>query len=154
MADWNIVRYDPSYTEPLDPEIIPLCDALNNAGFVTTSSCCGHGNNWPHVWFECSTDERIERMARFVLKYEIGDYRPYFSMFQKELRLEGYAWSLEIHLNNAYSETPPALFLKDAVTAITEISKRIALWELSEAFQAVEGRGRITTENKTPIEAG
>ena len=41
--DWDTVRNDPNYEEKLDPEIIPLCDALNRAGFSTTQSCCGHG---------------------------------------------------------------------------------------------------------------
>lgn len=106
MADWKTVRFDPSYVEPLDTEIIPLCDALNAAGFVTTSSCVGHGHSWPHVWFEHSSDERIERLARFVKNREVGDFRPYFTMWQKEILLEGYAWSVEIHVNEVYRDTP------------------------------------------------
>jgi hypothetical protein len=128
MADWKTVRYDPSYEEPLDAEIVPLCDALNAAGFVTTSSCCGHGRNWPHVWFEHSTDERIENLARFVLYREEGDFRPHFSMFQKEIRLEGYAWSLEIHCNHVYSSTSSGDFLREATEAIRETAKTVDEW--------------------------
>ena len=133
MADWNIVRNDPSYPEPLDPEIIPLCDALNAAGFVTTSSCCGHGRNCPHVWFEHSNEERIIQMARFVIAREQGDFRPYFSMFQKEIRIDGYAWSLEIHLNDVYSSTDPHDALKAAKIAMDAIAKLIDAWCVRES---------------------
>ena len=128
MADWKMVRFDPNYEEKLDPEIIPLCDALNTAGFVTTSSCCGHGQGWPHVWFEHSTDERIEDLARFVLREEQSNFRPYFSMFQKEIRLDGYAWSLVLHLNNVYSDTPESAALKEAESAITSVAALVEQW--------------------------
>lgn len=128
MANWNIVRNDTTYGEPLDPEIIPLCDSLNAAGFVTTSSCCGHGKNWPYIWFEHSTDERIEKMARFVLQNEQGDYRGHFSIFQKEIRIDGYAWLLEIHCNDVYSTTSTDDFLKKAKDAINTVAKLIDEW--------------------------
>lgn len=140
MADWKTVRYDPAYEEPLDPEIIPLCDAMNAAGFVTTSSCCGHGYSWPHVWFEHSTDERIENLARCVLAQEQGENRRYFSMWQKEILLRGsdadtrlyngtgYAWCVEIHLNNVYATTATSEALKEAVYAIIEIAKAVDRW--------------------------
>src|SRR5579864_2093461 len=131
MADWNKVRYDPSYPEPLDPEIVPLCDALNAARFVTTASCCGHGKAWPHVWFEHSTDERIESVARFVKERERGDFRPHFSMWQKEILEQGYAWSVEIHLNNAYGDTPAEDGLRMAVSAISEVTRAITEWASS-----------------------
>lgn len=128
MAEWKTVRFDPGYEEKLDPEIIPLCDALNAAGFVTTQSCCGHGQGWPHVWFEHSSDERIERLARFVLQAELGDYRHHFSVFQKEVRLEGYAWCLEIHLNDVYADTPPSDALKQAVRALVIVTDLVNAW--------------------------
>ncbi|HEY5177771.1 MAG TPA: hypothetical protein VII95_19635 [Terriglobales bacterium] len=120
MADWKTVRFDPSYEEKLDAEIIPLCDALNAVGIVTTSSCVGHGHSWPHVCFEHSTDERIERLARFVKGSECGDYRPYLTMWQKEILLPGsgedmllhggtgYAWSMEVHCSEVYFNTSRA----------------------------------------------
>lgn len=132
MADWKTVRFDESWEEKLDPEIIPLCDALNAAGIVTTSSCCGHGYAWPHVWFEHSTDERIESLARFVLKAEVGDHRPYFSMFQKEIRLDGYAWSLCIHLNNIYHDTPITVGLEEATRALANVTKLVNDWATVE----------------------
>jgi tRNA(Phe) wybutosine-synthesizing methylase Tyw3 len=43
MADWEIARYHDDYHEKIDTEILGLCDILNEAGFETTRSCCGHG---------------------------------------------------------------------------------------------------------------
>lgn len=57
----------PDYGEPMDPQIVPLCDALNDAGFTTLSSCCGHRVNWPHVFFS-TTDSCAEALARHLLK--------------------------------------------------------------------------------------
>lgn len=128
MADWNIVRNDPTYEEKLDPEIIPLCDALNAAGFETIASCCGHGQDWPRVWFLHLNDAAVEVMARFVMKSEEGDFRPYFSVFQKEILPKGFRWTIEIHLNNAYASTPTDIFLRDAVAAIGAVAKRIDAW--------------------------
>lgn len=128
MADWATVRHDPAYPEPLDEEIIPLCDALNAAGFVTTSSCCGHGGDWPHVWFEHSSDERIERLARFILATETVDYGPHFTMIQKEIRPEGYAWSIEIHLNNQFADTPSGEALAMARVALGAVTAAVLAW--------------------------
>jgi hypothetical protein len=132
MADWMTVRFDPNYEEKLDPEIVPLCDALNDAGFITTSSCIGHGNSWPHVWFEHSTDERIERLARLVKETETGDFRPYFSMWQKEVLSEGYAWSVEIHLNNVYSDTPRSIAQAAEIAAVNRIAQVVRVYRVSE----------------------
>lgn len=129
MADWKTARFDPAYGEPLDPEIIPLCDALNAAGFTTTQSCCGHGRDWARVWFEHSSDERIEQMARFVMSQEAGDFRPHFSMFQKEILPQGYLWCLEIHLNDVYSTTPSSKFLELTIQALDKVSNSIAVWQ-------------------------
>jgi hypothetical protein len=132
MADWKTVRFDPTYEEKLDPEIIPLCDALNEAGIITTSSCVGHGHSRPHVWFEHSSDERIERLARFVKAIEAGDYRPYFTMWQKEILDDGYAWSVELHVNVVYGDTPPAVRIgkeNDALARVTQAIKDFRVGE-------------------------
>jgi hypothetical protein len=128
MVDWQTVRYDPNYEEPLDQEIIPLCDALNAAGFVTIASCCGHGHDRPRVWFEHCTDERIEKLARFVMVREQIDYYPFASRFKKEIRMDGYLWSLEISLNNVYADTPVEDSLKHAVEAIGCVTQAVREW--------------------------
>jgi hypothetical protein len=156
MADWQTVRYDPTYEEKLDPEIIPLCDALNAAGIVTTSSCCGHGAGWPHVWFEHAIDERrIESLARFVKDRERGDYRPYFTSWTKEILLEAlpgiygphpYHWCVEIHLNNVYADTPPKVALAMAVDAIDATARAVLVWASSQEAidRFVDDLARIT----------
>jgi hypothetical protein len=116
----------------LDNEIIPLCDALNEAGFVTTQSCCGHGVDWPRVWFEHSEDDRIERMARFVMGFENGDFRPFFTLFQKEILPAGYLWLLEIHLNDVFRNTPPREFLAKSIIGINQVSEKISIWRRNE----------------------
>jgi hypothetical protein len=126
MADWNTVRYDPSYEEQLDPEMIPLCDALNAAGFVTVSSCVGHGHTMgPYVQFEHSTDERIERLARFVKATEHYDYRPYFTMWEKEILEEGYSWVVSIRLNEVYRGTPVSVVVQKEIDALACVTQAV-----------------------------
>jgi hypothetical protein len=137
MADWQTVRFDPSYEEKLDPEIVQLCDAFNAAGIITASSCCGHGFMWPHVWFESGqNDAHIEKMARFVLKDEVGDNRRHFSSFSKEVRLDGYAWKLVVHLNNMFIDTPLEEGLKEAVLALDRITLAVIAWQQSASRES------------------
>ena len=124
---WKKVRYEPT-SEPLDKEIISLCDALNNAGFVTISSCSGHGHSWAHVWFEHSSDDRIESMIRFVKNLENVNNREYFSMWQKEIQDEGYQWNVEIHLNGVYGDTPKMTTLKKSEDACNKTALAINEW--------------------------
>jgi hypothetical protein len=132
MADWNTVRFDPDYEEKLDPEITPLCDALNAAGFVTTSSCCGHGHGRPHVWFEHSSDERIESLARYILVTQSPQNPRHTPIFRKEILLNGYAWDLEIHLHKVYQDTPEPAALKEAEFALANITKLVTSWALEQ----------------------
>lgn len=48
------------YPSNMDPECVPLCDALNALpGIVTTESCCGHGE-YPHrIFFNAETVESL-----------------------------------------------------------------------------------------------
>lgn len=138
MADWQVVRFDPTYEEKIDPEILPLCDALNAAGFVTEASCCGHGRDWPRVWFEHSTDARIEQLARFVMAAEQGDGRPHFSMFQKEILPDGCRWTVEVHLNNVYADTPHALACKEAEIALSSMVASIEEWNAANPTKLEE----------------
>jgi hypothetical protein len=137
MADWKTVRFDPTYEEKLDPEIIPLCDALNAIGIVTTSSCVGHGHSWPHVWFEHSSDDRIERLARFVQQTEAGDYRPYFTMWQKEILADGYAWSVELHVNDVYGDSLPSVRVEKENQALARITQAVLDFQSHEATRTV-----------------
>ena len=148
MADWKTVRFDPTYEEKLDPEIVPLCDALNAIGIVTTSSCVGHGHSWPHIWFEHSSDERIERLARFVKETEAGDYRPYFTMWQKEILLDGYAWSVEIHVNEIYRDTPRAVRTEKENYAIAQVTRAVIDFGFQESPSSATGATKATDATK------
>lgn len=126
--DYQTVRFDPTYIEPMDPEIIPLCDELNAAGFFTTCSCCGHGGDHPRVWFEHSADERIEHFARAIMAQTDRDYSPFCTIWRKEIRPLGYSWSVEIHLNNIYSDTSIADGLAMAVSAMGTVSQLVRVY--------------------------
>jgi hypothetical protein len=134
MADWQTVRFDPSYPEPLDPEVIPLCDALNAAGFVTTSSCSGHGTQWAHIYFEPSSDERIERMARAVIATESHAFPAETCLFSKEILPlpEAYLWCLEVIVHNVYSGTPWEEALAMTGAACERVAKAINDWAKAE----------------------
>jgi hypothetical protein len=133
MADWSTAKYGSPTGEIIDPEILPLCEALNAAGFVTTSSCCGHGRRWPHVWFEHSSDERIEAMARFVMAQHWGDYRPFRAEFNKEILPDGYQWCLEIHLNNCHADTPVDVAMGETEYALSQVTVAIQAWRFATA---------------------
>lgn len=140
MAEWATVRYDPDYTEKIDEEILPLCDLLNTLGFVTTQSCCGHGTNWPSVWFEHSSDERIESMARFVLKAEEKG-GGHFTVFRKQVFLDYYEWQLEIHMPPVFVDTSQETYLRLSVNAITQVADLIREWgEASSKKRRIRGR--------------
>lgn len=127
MSDWQTVRFDPTYVEPLDEELIPLLDSLNAAGIVTTSSCCGHGYNWPAISFRHSTDERIESLARFVLG-ATNDSKLFFARFRKEIHAAGYDWALHLHLLGVYGGTPVEEFLRQSLEAINIVASLVDEW--------------------------
>ena len=131
MADWQTVRYDPTYVEPLDPEIIPLCDALNAAGFVTDTSCWGHCFHWPKVWFKHSSDERIEALARFIIGRVQFDDCPYYLRIQKEIRIDDYLWSIEIHCNNIFGNTPAAITREAYLGGLSVVTALVEEWASS-----------------------
>ena len=130
MADWQTARFDPAYEEPIDPSIIPLCDALQAAGFNTVASCCGHGQAWPHVFWDDSTpDQTCEALARFLLRRTGGDYKPFTPWCQKEILETGHRWCLEIHVHDQYADTPTAKAFAMASMAILAVTKHVREWQ-------------------------
>jgi len=125
MADWHTVRYDPDYPEKLDEEIVPLCDAMNAIGFVTNSSCSGHGVDWPSVWFTHEDDTVVEHLARRIMVSEIDSKRAHSTVFSKHIVAEGYNWNLKIILNDVYGDTPRSEGLKKAINAIDWVTLSI-----------------------------
>lgn len=120
MADWQTVRYDPSYVEKLDPEIIPLCDALNATGFVTTDSCSGHGTRWPSVWFEYPSDSKVEKLARFFFAQEV-DFGQCSCDVHKIIQREGHVWLLQVHANNVFGDTEESAATKEVEIALATV---------------------------------
>lgn len=126
MAAWQTVRFDPSYEEPLDPEIVDLCDALNEAGFETTDSCCGHGADWPRVWWSgLVPDQRCEALARFLLDRFSFDYCPFTPWVSKGIEKVGHYWKLEIHLHRVFATTPPMETLREAIAAMWAVANAV-----------------------------
>lgn len=133
MSDYETVRNDPAYPEKLDPEIIPLCDAMNGAGFTTTCSCWGHLSNTPKVWFD-QPDVRAERFARFLLNKEF-DFGPQGWVITKTIEKEGHVWCLEIKPTEIYMNTPEEEISAKTLAALAvtvelvgEFSKSENLW--------------------------
>jgi hypothetical protein len=155
MSDYKIIRNDPNWSEPLDEEIIPLTDVLNEIGVVTISSCSGHGSTWPYVFFEHSTDERIEDLARYIKRKEDYDYAPYYTVWEKEIMIDGYRWSVAVHLNDVYHNTPSKTSLQKAVVAISEIRDRILEWyNAHSATDTLKGEEHDRTQIGTIFFAG
>jgi len=132
--NYSIVRNDPNYEEPLDPSIIPLCDVLNDAGFPTIESCCGHGINRPAVYFEKCDDKRIESLARFIMARENGNYRAHFTVVKKIFvpSPHMYHWELVIHLNNLYADTSREKGMRIAKIALAKVTKAVCDWRRLE----------------------
>lgn len=128
MTDWQTVRYDPTHEEKIDPQILCLCDALNEAGFETISSCCGHGA-WPSVFMNDKTpDKRYENLARFLLKNSplspegLSIYSP---TMEKQILAVGHCWHLKLILWNVYCDTPHKEGMEVAVEAINHVTQQI-----------------------------
>lgn len=52
----------------LDPEVLALCEALNDLpGIRTTESCCGHGRHPYRIWF---TARRLRNLPRLVYWFD------------------------------------------------------------------------------------
>lgn len=42
--------------EAIDSCLVPIVNALNDAGILTTGTCCGHGGGMGNIWLD---DERV-----------------------------------------------------------------------------------------------
>lgn len=77
----------------LDPEIAPLVYALNNAGYKTTGSCCGHGGDiaWIHTIFEnflsLKNLVKILEKDQFKFKFKLSTDSNITNTANKEIRL-------------------------------------------------------------------
>ena len=60
---------------------------MTNEGFVTISSCEGHGRELPHVYFECEDQQLLRELAHVLARTS------YFKKF---------IWSVKIWSGNPY----------------------------------------------------
>jgi hypothetical protein len=55
------------YTDTIDQECLPLCDAINRiSGIDTFESCCGHGDNPFRIWFSVNNLEALPQLLYFL----------------------------------------------------------------------------------------
>ena len=55
---------DVSSIEGIDPEVVDLCNALNNIpGVRTSESCCGHGKEPFCIWFRVKSLKPLPKIA-------------------------------------------------------------------------------------------
>lgn len=140
MTEWNVVRYDTTWEEKIDPEILPLCDALNAAGLTTLSSCCGHGQDWPHVIMSGSIpDDKYERLQRYLLANCAQCSNIYLPCMRKDIvglgHLDaemGHYWDLEIHASEVYRDTPIGQVRAIYEVILDYVTSQVELWARTE----------------------
>lgn len=62
----------------------------------------------------------------------MSEHRPDFTVFRKEILLDGYVWSLELHLNNIYSDTSAAVGLKEAICALGRVTALVRMFNTTD----------------------
>jgi hypothetical protein len=55
----------------IDACIAPIVNALNKAGILTASCCCGHGKEYGHIWLH---DNRVLIILPTSTKDEISEF--------------------------------------------------------------------------------
>ena len=59
----------------MDTECIALCEALNKLpGIMTVESCCGHGKQPYHVWFQAADLEALPQVCYWFDGCHSGEY--------------------------------------------------------------------------------
>jgi len=125
MSDWKTVRFDTNWEEKIDPEIIELCDVLNDQGFTTEGSCAGHGCD-PYVIVSGNVpDAQLEHLLRYLRPLAVG----YLPRVQKEIEPVGHYWYLELKPNDLFCDTPVSTVWARNVAAINHVCKLIRDWD-------------------------
>lgn len=61
------------YDNEMDAECVPLCDAINSIGGLTTvESCCGHGEKPFCVFFNVASLEKLPVLLYYLSPCHIG----------------------------------------------------------------------------------
>lgn len=54
------------FPDDMDPECIPICEAMNKfPGITTADSCCGHGNHKFRIFFYADSLDNLPQMSYF-----------------------------------------------------------------------------------------
>jgi len=136
MTNWKTVRFDPTWEEPIDPEILPLCDALNAAGLETIGSCWGHCRDWPYALISGNiADEQAECLQRYLLAHCDECEVNYLPCMRKDIvsigsveAENGHYWDLEIHASELYCDTPAADVGKAYLRILDHVVSLIRDW--------------------------
>ena len=57
----------------MDPECIPICEAINRIpGLETLESCCGHKEKLFRVWFQVDGQESLPVLLYYVVPCHMG----------------------------------------------------------------------------------
>ena len=65
----------PKYDGQMDPEVVPLCDALNSIPRIRTfSSCCGHRKDDFRIWLHASSFAALGKLCYFIAGCHSGFY--------------------------------------------------------------------------------
>ncbi len=97
---WDIKRPWFESGWPLDPLVIPILDALNDAGINTISSCQGYGNHsTPHILLACGFDDAMR--AKDLIERHNDHERPFnqpmFAVESPRPDQGGQGWSIYFH---------------------------------------------------------
>ncbi len=88
----------PDYSE-FDPEVVPLCRAMNDLpGICTNDSCCGHGTQPFRIFFKVTEKEH---RGLFILARSVD--RRYFK--------HGHKWSISLSVADAPESPLPLSFM-------------------------------------------
>ncbi len=92
--------YKGKYGEEMDPEVVDLCNAMNSLpGIETFNSCCGHGKNPFHIWFEVDPNKDPRLQGLFFLTRCV-DHR-YWAF--------GHIWRIELSVGDMYDHADQIL---------------------------------------------
>lgn len=101
------------YTDKMDPECIPLCDAINSyPGFKTNESCCGHC--WRPFWIFFEIDSLSNpNLPLFVSAFNHGPDSK---------------WIIHLRVNETFDNI---YFLIEGPTGSFDDANKIAKWLVS-----------------------
>ena len=101
---WNKYMRMPIKLSIDDHSISRLCQQLTNQGYITFSSCEGHGREVPHIYFTCEDVNSVAELSDVVNKTAIthfgwgigvyslnhGDgYKAYYELRPERVKTEG-----------------------------------------------------------------